>query len=395
MSHILFAWELGGGLGHVAPYVETIRQLTAKGHEVSFALRDLSRAETILALSGATYLQAPALLKPIPQPIPNPYSYPQILHNVGYHDPNTLLALVKAWRRLIELVRPDVLVADHSPTALLASRLTGVHRVIAGTGFTVPPPLTPMPNMRFWSHVEPEFLSRFEDRMLGNINTAMRQLGVKSLDKVADVIDAEAVVLRTLPELDHYPSRPAAEYWGIWPTMRAAPPVWPATTRPGGKIFAYLKPSRDLPAVLQALRQLGRSSIVYLESKTELLIGRYGAPHINFVDHPQDISRVAEECDLAVLNVNHDTMAYFLLSGKPIFMLPLTLEQFILSKNVERLGAGVGATTADTRKLAPLLESMNGTDSYRLAAQGFALKHASRDKTAMQDRFLSLIEGGL
>lgn len=394
MSRILFAWELGGGLGHVAPYVETIRQLTAKGHQVSFALRDLSRAETILAQSGATYLQAPVLLKPISQPIPNPYSYPQILHNVGYDDPHTLLALVKAWRRLIELVRPDVLVADHSPTALLASRLTGVRRIITGTGFTVPPALAPMPNMRYWSHVAPEFLVRFEDRVLGNINTVMRQLGTKSLDKVAEIVEAEAVALRTLPELDHYPIRPATEYWGIWPTMRAAPPVWPAAARPGGKIFAYLKSNRGLPAVLQALRRLGQSSIVYLESQSRPLVERYSASHINFVDRPQDMLRMAEECDLAVLNTNHDTMAFFLLAGIPVFMLPLTFEQFLLTKNVERLGAGVGTTTTDPKTLTSLLESMNDAESHRLAARKFALKYASRDNAILQDRFLTLIEGG-
>jgi hypothetical protein len=50
------------------------------------------------------------------------YTFADLLLNIGFGDGNALLAHLAAWRSLFELVRPDVLVCDHSPTALLAAK---------------------------------------------------------------------------------------------------------------------------------------------------------------------------------------------------------------------------------------------------------------------------------
>ena len=42
MARIVFAWELGEGMGHVVPYVPLLKALRSKGHRLLFALRDLS-----------------------------------------------------------------------------------------------------------------------------------------------------------------------------------------------------------------------------------------------------------------------------------------------------------------------------------------------------------------
>ena len=48
-------------------------------------------------------------------------NFAHLLYNNGFYDADSLKATVQAWRELYETVRPDLIVFDHSPTALLAA----------------------------------------------------------------------------------------------------------------------------------------------------------------------------------------------------------------------------------------------------------------------------------
>src|SRR5207248_373205 len=58
MSHILYAWELGRGYGHVAGVLPLVRKLRRDGHTVTLALRDLSRVDVLLSGDALPVLQA-------------------------------------------------------------------------------------------------------------------------------------------------------------------------------------------------------------------------------------------------------------------------------------------------------------------------------------------------
>lgn len=47
MSRILFAWELGGGYGHLGPFRPIAEALLAQGHELTLAVRDVERAHAV------------------------------------------------------------------------------------------------------------------------------------------------------------------------------------------------------------------------------------------------------------------------------------------------------------------------------------------------------------
>src|SRR5262249_1020148 len=65
-------------------------------------------------------------------------SYADILTFLGYDDVETLFPVVCAWDSLLDLVRPALVVLDHSPTLCLAA-YGRIPTVVVGTGFTLPP----------------------------------------------------------------------------------------------------------------------------------------------------------------------------------------------------------------------------------------------------------------
>ena len=68
-------------------------------------------------------------------------TFAQILHNCGFGDAAELATMAEAWRKLYDFVRPDLIIFDHAPTALLASAGYPVRRALIGTGFFSPPDL--------------------------------------------------------------------------------------------------------------------------------------------------------------------------------------------------------------------------------------------------------------
>jgi UDP:flavonoid glycosyltransferase YjiC (YdhE family) len=59
MSRFLFASELGANMGHLGQLLPLASELQAKGHEIVFAVPDVTRAGASLSARGFRYVQAP------------------------------------------------------------------------------------------------------------------------------------------------------------------------------------------------------------------------------------------------------------------------------------------------------------------------------------------------
>jgi hypothetical protein len=129
-----------------------------RGHEIIFALRELSRATRFFDLSETTLVQAPVWLRR--SRLPPSLSYAEILNRVGYLDADDLTALLGGWQELLRMVKPDLMIAEHSPTALIAARLEGVRRVTLGTGFETPPRVAPIPAIQPWRKTPTDLQAR-------------------------------------------------------------------------------------------------------------------------------------------------------------------------------------------------------------------------------------------
>ena len=113
---ILFAWELGEGLGHLPPLKAIAQAAKIEGATPVFALRDAVLPREALTEIGGQILPAPFWPTPAPPPSASG-TYADILIANGFTSAANVRALIGAWAQIIDLVRPDLIVCEHAPSA--------------------------------------------------------------------------------------------------------------------------------------------------------------------------------------------------------------------------------------------------------------------------------------
>lgn len=393
MARILFIWELGGGIGHITPYLGVAEALRRRGHKVAFILRELLRAPVLLQSRGFLAYQAPIRCYPVAGFPSALRSYSEILLAAGFADPTGLTGLVEGWRRLFELFQPDLAVFDHSPTALLASRAYPFAKLVAGNGFILPPDLQPMPLLRPWQKEDPWVAARLDGQLLDAINQELSRLGLPPIIRVGELLAGSGQLLTAFPELDPYqrwrqePSLPL-----VTSRVGGERPVWPAGEGP--RVFGYLRPSATLPPLLEALEARRLPTLLYGDGLPRALEERYASPTLRFVHRIQDLGVVGEEGDLMLLNGNLNSVSNLLLAGKPMLLLPLNLENLLTSIQVARMGAGrfVPSDAKGEKVGKGLGEVLKGLEGHRAAAAGFAQRHAGVRAAQQVERFRERVE---
>lgn len=379
MPTALLAWELGAGVGHCVNLAPIARELVAREWNVWVVARDVTVAERVLRPAAVRYLSAPVLLAKPTQPVSPTRNFAHILHNVGFGSDHQLGVLLAAWWNLMEMIQPDVLVCEHAPAALVASRRYDVRRVVLGTGFFSPPDERPLPEIRYWAPPPADGNSeQIEQGVLDRINRLVEHTGAAPFDRLSQVYaEVDANFLLTFSELDHYPNRRGADYWGMWSLPSENLPAWPEGDGP--RLFAYLKqlPSTiHMSALLSSVREIGPPALVYIPEGDPAWLARFKSPQLRLTTTPVDIREVARTCKAAILNGNAGTATELLLAGIPQLHLPLYLEQEVFSRRVVDLGAGLVASANRPEQFAVRLSKLlNESDRFREAAGRFAAKY--------------------
>lgn len=391
MATILIAWELGGGLGHIAPLLPIIQGLEQRGHRVVAVVQDIVGASHVFTDTRVTLLQAPTRLKASANGVDPPRSFAHILHNSGFGQQRELQALASAWKNVFDLVCPDLIVFDHSPTALLAARCCRAKRIVIGTGFCCPVAETPFRDLRPWLPAAPRQLRRDEERVLKTANSVLRVLNADRLRRLSSLYEeVDDTVLTTFRELDHYTNRPSSEYWGTWSVSGGQTPDWPQGA--GKRIFAYLKPFPAFPALLDKLKSTECPTIVYASNVPAALARRLSSPTMRLVTERLDLACVGDSCDMAILNGGHGTTAAMLLAGKPILQIPHYLEQSMTAKAVVKMRAGLAAERKAPEQVGAALDRLLDTDYYATNALRFAAKYANHRPADVIERVLDQCE---
>ena len=327
---VLLGWELGAGFGHVNPMIRVATALAAEGHRVIFALRDVVGPWAAVRATDWPVLVAPTYTSPAAASGRPTATIADILGHHGYAAADTLAPLVRAWDGILATVRPDLVIADYSPTLTLAAA-GRVPVVGVGSGFTQPPT-----HLAEFPKLDPDHEPVFrQDQLLDVVRYVQAARGGPVPDTFPGAFPTAALCLTVFPELDPY--RDDRREAVVGPLDELPGPLpWPDEPR----FFAYLVSgvASTEPGLL-ALARAGFSGEAYIRGADDGLKGRLRAGGLTVHDSPVPLPEAFARCRALLHQGGLMTAMAALAAGRPQMLLPTHLEQMLNGVNVHRLGA--------------------------------------------------------
>ena len=332
---VLITWELGEGLGHLATLKAISELLPEKEFEVCVAVRDLSQAHVFFKDSQVKIVQAPLWLPEIRMQRPVA-GLADLLLTKGYLQPQTLRSLVGAWRNLIAMIKPDLLITNYSPTAMLASYGASFPIVVVGTGISEPAsgkPLIP------WlpGEDQQEIQHRQERELLKLIKHALPDLSLEHLEYFSDVYRCEHTIITSPPAFDLYNKhREGVSYCLINEDPALGSMHWPDNDLPN--ILAYIKSSfAQIDAVIGELAHLRANTLFVCLG----LSSARGSGNVKVVGDAVNLQSLLVDADLMIGHGAMGSTCLALQHRVPVCVLPLHLENAIIANVVEAQGLGI------------------------------------------------------
>ena len=391
MARIAFAWELGGEFGHAMACAALARMLQGRGHDIAFMFRELHQLSFLADTSHHQVFQAPVSVREGHR-VAVPASFAEILIGCGYDSGGHLTGLLGGWLALFDRWKPDLVLADFGPTALLAARLRRLRRVSYGNGFAVPPRISPLPAFRFDEPIEPGRVAQADARALASANAALARFGGAPMQYLAEQFLTDDDFLATFPELDSYGNRPAVGYWGPRFSVDAGASVhWPAGT--GKRVLVYLK--KQLPALDALIEALARGPhrvAAFIPELEPARAARLAGRTRIVSEQPMRLAPLLAECDLFVSQAGNVAVGT-LMAGVPQLVFPSQYEQYLTARRLEQIGAGIMLPPdAPAQAVAEALERALSDPRFAAAAKAYAQRYPKYSAPEQQRRIVVRIE---
>jgi UDP:flavonoid glycosyltransferase YjiC (YdhE family) len=391
VARIAFAWELGGDFGHAMACDSLARLLRLRGHHIAFMFRELYQLGLLPECAAHDVFQAPVSISE-GRGIEIPASYAEILMGCGYDRPDHVAGLLGGWIALFKNWKPDFLVSDYAPTALLAARMLGIRRVSYGNGFAIPPRLSPLPAFRFDEPIAPERVRDADARALASANGALARFGGAPLQSFAQQFETDDDFLTTFPELDSYGTRPTSGYWGPrFSVDTGADVAWPQGT--GKRVLVYVKKGLpQLDALIAALVAGGHRVAAFIPELDAARVASLRGPGRVVAERPIKLAPLLAQCDLFVSqggNVNVGT----LMAGVPQLVFPTQYEQYLTARRIEQLGAGLWLPRdASSQDVSRVLDQVLRDPAFSKNAKAYAGKYRGYTPLEQNRRIVVRIE---
>lgn len=387
MANIVLAWELGSGKGHLVTLRALAGEFRARGHRCIFALSQIDAAESLQLHELGDVLQAPSSASSLPEPDNIQVSYASLLHVTGFHDPLALVARLRAWRRLLNSERADLLVAEHAPVALAAARGLMLPAAVVGTGFTVPPLLTPFPLFRIEPSATPELLAHNEAQVLLALNLALERLKQTPLASLQDLFSQTQRGLFTYVETDHYNAARTEPYLGLPDFTHGDAPLWPEGSGP--LIFGYLRPYKHLEPLVRALAAMPARVLLHIAQFDIRKLAPILRTGMHLTNRPVNIRQAAAQCNFFVHYAAHNTTCEMLLAGKPGLLLPHHQEQQLMAQKAMTLGAALAPPPVQERyNLSEALRRLSEDQTLHRSAESFAARYRDQVRENIMPNFV-------
>lgn len=359
-TRILCVWELGGNLGHLANLRLFAERALKRGHQVVLVVRELHQVPAVFAGLDVEVWQAPHLKLPSLNAKKPMVSYTDMAVQQCFGSESQLQLLVQTWQRLFQVIRPDLVIYDHAPSALVASVGKPWKKWAVGSGFLIPRTdgeyMGVFPDVRR-SPDNGETLRLREQQALSMINAVLKRQNLQPWQTLNPLFcQCDRQLLMTVPEVDHFGERKNGEYLGIAISVDGVEPHWPEIElgRPNQeKVFVYVNNFLELPQLLNEL--LSRSRVlVYCKNLPNAIRDQF-SDRIAFCDEPVNMDLLLKSRCRFVTNGNHGTATQALLAGIPQLMIPLQREQYLLSVRINRSERGI-IVLPDDKNFCPAID---------------------------------------
>ena len=343
---ILFGWEFGAGLGHINRIKPIARALREKGAEIFLALQETERADAFHDPQTGRLPDGYHLL-PVPRwnmpsdpkarTIPT-HSLADVLNLIGYGDERSFASRLDAWSGLLQVVRPDLVIGDFSPTMNIAAR-GRVPSVTIGNGYTMPPGGRAMPPIRPWQDRLEDFSKRHEAALLAVINKVLLLRGERPLPHLSDAFHGDQSFPLTLSIVDPYATHREGE---TVPAFNMPADITPLEkdSRPADGVIFYMPHSHPfLKLTIDALKQSGLHVLGYIGGITSDAADKNSAARFRISPTPLPFKEVIPKARLIVHHGGLSTAVASTMAGTPQVILPWNLEHLVTARRIATLGA--------------------------------------------------------
>ncbi|MEO0394124.1 MAG: nucleotide disphospho-sugar-binding domain-containing protein [Pseudomonadota bacterium] len=359
MARILCAWEFGAGLGHLTRLLPVARRLHDAGHDITLAVPNTDAAKPVLEKNfpdadgpfGLTVI--PGTQWKIPTNDPDLRKKPthvlaDVLQLFHYQEPTLLEKQTRVWKRIVDKVDPDLIVADFAPTLRLA--YWGHARfAMTGNGYTVPPAGRMLPPIKPWQERLHPFSRMHEAGVLMGMNRVRQNLGGPPVHYVGDMLNGDRSFICTINEFDPY--RPHRREPTLVPFNVPQIDQSPTIEERGGErapVFIYLPHNHpQLRDVLHLASRLTVPVHVYVSGapaeKVAAICGQNVAVHrkpLNFQDDLWKFRAIIHHAGLA-------TAYAAIKAGTPQLLLPVHLEHAITARGAVDLAGAISLGSQD------------------------------------------------
>ncbi|MFT5504705.1 MAG: hypothetical protein ACI8XC_002422 [Gammaproteobacteria bacterium] len=401
MAKVLFTWECGGGYGHLTRYRDLITNLQLQGHEAYFVVRNLQSAIKVYPNQDLRLLSAPLPLKnkKTHHRVMQPSSYLDVLVNQCFDDQESLEARIRVWLSIFKAINPQLIIFDHSPTALMAFKIFSSSQcIVVGDAFAVPPSKGKVYPFRENSNLAEGDLKKRDCELVEQfINPCLSSFNAPKLKSCMDIFDHPQRIFG-IAELDHYRAAKRADMFiGAEKNNSTGKEViWPKAEGP--KVFIYSENHPHLRTLLNILSELRWPVIAVAKQSARQLMRQFQDERFYYSEELINIDKAAQECDFAINNSSMATCLNFLRNGKPMILLPAHIEQTMFAERLVENNCGINFNDLKTPKeiRQAVIQLGNPDESMHLAVKKFVSTiRSSLDKnsdTAMLEEVFSRLE---
>lgn len=389
MKSVLFAWELGRGLGHLIAIrhlaarlsIHGIRTIAAINHQSSaLALQDCCE-ETIAAPAWPFAAASPARRAASSSATLN-----DILSTAGLSDADAVRRMLTQWSEIFRRFQPNLVIADFAPMAALAAR-GRIPLALVGNGYTLPP--DEMPRFPPLHRRSPPRAS--EERTLEAVNHAASALGLTKLETLPQLFSADARFVQAFDLLDPYHTQRIEILDGPLVERQASP-----RREDSDLIFVYLSVGYAVPeGLVSALRPLAARVRIHAPRLTAPQCAELARSGAQIDCAPVALADILPSCRLIVHRGGSGVASEALLAGVPQLILSGQIEQYLNGEALEHAGVGRlieaydGAATIGANDIAGF------SDDATVASRAADLAARFREDLARRDPALRCQTGCL